>query len=238
MTGTEIFIIVIFLILLLVGLGIGIYFVWKYEKDKNNPTPGPMGPPVPPAPPGPSGASGASGPFIPGNFSISPVVNPNVFLSYSPGDGGSPLPVITSATTSTKCNSYSWQNIANFKGLSTPDVISSALVSNGTTNLGGYLPPPNLTNGVNILAGGQAILSNDTTPAPSVVLNWTYNPSAKTWCGTDIYTEYCLYFNGSTGNLNDSPVTVEEIGRSGITLQAQNFQWNNVTPITSPKCTP
>jgi hypothetical protein len=228
----EIFVLVIFIILLLLGLILGIYFVWRYENDKNKPVPGPTGP----NPPGPSGASGATG--ISGNFSISPVINPNTFMSFTPEDssGGEPLNVITSSVSNLSCANYSWQNIANFIGPQNSVIkVPLALVSNASTGIGGYIKPINLSNPISNITG-QAILTNATSESPSIILSWVYNPIAKTWCGLeDIYNEYCLYYNGSQNSSND-PVTVEEIGDAGVTLQAANFQWNNISPITAPKC--
>jgi len=224
MEAWEIFVLILFILIILAAVGVGIFLVVKHERDQNgggNTGPsGPTGNTGSSGPSGSSGSTGATGPLVPGNFSISPQTNTAVYLTFVDQTF---LNVVTSANATNKCKNYSWQN-TSFQGL------SSALILNADpTTTGQYVPPLTLSNQGSSLTG-QAILSNATDAnIANVILNWTYDNSAKTWCGSGIYSDFCLYFN------TDQSVTVERLDDILNTTPA-NFRWNNIPSIAPPLC--
>lgn len=221
MSGGETFIFIFLALLVLAGVIVAIYFILKHDDKKNNPPTNSGG--------GSNngtgngvGPTGPTNPLVSGNFSISPQINPNVFMTFN--ESRNQLPVITSSDTSISCTKYSWQNISN-------NSFRSALISNATSSeVGAFVSPVNLTAGgfTGEGLGEQVILTND--PAIDENTNFQYSSTNKTWCSITNPTS-CLLYN------SNGIVTLENISAGNFANQLDNFKWDNVPVISSPNCT-
>ena len=218
MSGGEIFIFIFLALLVLAGVIVAIYFILKHDDKKNNPPTNSGGGSNTGTGNG-VGPTGPTNPLVSGNFSISPQINPNVFMTFN--ESRIRLPVITSSDTSISCTKYSWQNISNNR-------FRSALISNAT-EVGGFVSPVNLASG-GFTAGGlgeQVILTND--PAIDENTNFKYSSTNKTWCSITNPTS-CLFYN------SNGIVTLENISAGNFANQLDNFKWDNIPVISSPNC--
>ncbi len=216
MSGGETFIFIFLALLVLAGVIVAIYFILKHDDKKNNPptnTNNGTGNGV--------GPTGPTNPLVSGNFSISPQVNPNVFMTFN--ESRNRLPVITSSDASITCSKYSWQNISN-------NSFRSALISNAASSeVGAFVSPVNLTAGgfTGEGLGEQVILTNN--PAIDENTNFQYSSTNKTWCSITNPTS-CLFYN------SNGIVTLENISAGNFANQLDNFKWDNVPVISSPNC--
>jgi len=229
MEGWAIALIVILLLIIIgVGVGVAVYIIEKDKKNNNGGTTGTN----PPGPSGPTGATGSNPPGGPtGSFSISPVSQPNSFMTFTSGSTAQVPMVIVDSGNTGACSRFSWQNIANFNNGSR--IVSSALVSNvNPATIPGFNPSPQpnlLTNGETPDRINYLVIINQGISVPDDPKDnqsWTYNSTNKTWCAV-LDNTLCLYFN------TDNNVIMKFFDPSD-----NRFQWNNVTPITAPRCIP
>ena len=220
MSGLEVFLIVLAVLAVLAGVIVAIYFILRHDNKKNNP-PASSGGGTNAGTGNGVGPTGPTNPLVSGNFSISPQVNPNVFMTFN--ETQNRLPVITSSDASITCSKYSWQNISN-------NSFRSALISNATSSeVGAFVSPVNLSAGgfTGEGLGEQVILTND--PAIDENTNFQYSSTNKTWCSITNPTS-CLFYN------SNGIVTLENISAGNFADQLDNFKWDNVPIISSPNC--
>ena len=221
--GIIILAIVLFL-LLAAGIGVGLYFALR----KKSTPPGPTGPAT-------SGATGINnGPpsgGVTGDFSIRSVHDPTQFITFvDSNDISTEGNMITSSENTVPCSNYSWRNVGNISSPLVPNnAISSALISNATRI--GNIPPPFAASRTNVAGTSQPpfdVVVGDILFGVSTIPNyvWNYNATNKTWCGSGSLANNCLYLE------NNKTVKARTLNATNDT----RFQWENVTPVSSPNC--
>ena len=113
-----------------------------------------------------------------------------------------------------RCTDYTWRQIG-------PTLAVNANPANWVPL--GYTVPVNIGAG-NASLFGQAVVGNGINPGE--LINWTYDPSLKTWCA--LVDNFCLYLN------SDNTVSIEDPG-SGLNNPSL-FQWDIRPPLSSPIC--
>lgn len=206
--------IIFFIFILIIG-GILIWYFFFNNSGTNNNNGNNNNGNNNPNPPAPGG--------IPGEFSIQPSTNNNLYLTFTnnPNSQSAPTAILTNGDITRKCSDFIWQNTTfntTFQGST-----NSALQINTPTIViqGNAQPGPFFLTAADDSA---AVVTDNGNASDST---WVYNKGNQTFCGSGNNANNCLYYQDNTNVI-----------RKVLNPSDNKFKWTISPVISPPLCTP